>query len=86
MSAGTAIASARGEFVVGVVIIVVGQTDLLEVVGAAHAVGGFAHFLHGGNQQADKHGDDGYNYQQFDESEALAFPGTSHWKTSLGEE
>ena len=42
--------SARGEFVVGVVIIVVSQTDLLEVVGAAHAVGGLADLLHGGNQ------------------------------------
>ena len=42
---------------------------LLEVVGAAHAVGGFANLLHGGHQQADKHRDNGDDNQKLNQGE-----------------
>ena len=54
--------------------IVDGDADLLEVVGAGHAVGRLAHFLHGGNQQADEHGDDGDHHEQFDQRETTPIP------------
>jgi len=58
-----------GEFAVGVVEIVGGQADLVEVVLAAHAVGGLADLLDGGQQQADQDGDDGDHHQQLDQRE-----------------
>ena len=51
-------------------VVVRGQADLLHVVGAAHAVGGLAHFLHGWNQQAHQHRDDGDHHQQFNKGES----------------
>ena len=42
-------ASIGGKFAVGVAETVQGDTQLLQIVGAAHPVGGVAHFLHGGN-------------------------------------
>src|SRR5262249_6921285 len=41
--------------------------DLLEVVGARHAVGRFAHLLYGRHEQANEHGDDGDYHQQLNE-------------------
>ena len=40
------------------------QADLAEVVAAARLVGGLAHCLHHGQQQADQHADDGRDHQQ----------------------
>ena len=47
-----------------------GQAELLEVVGALGAAGGLAGRLHGRQQQRDQHGDDGDHDQQFDQGEA----------------
>src|SRR5207249_960327 len=47
-----------GQLPVGVVTVVGGQAELLEVVGALDAGGGLAHLLHRRQQQADQHGDD----------------------------
>src|SRR5262249_32015484 len=43
----------------GVVVLVAGEADLLQVVGALAAGGGLPHFLHGRHQEADEDGDDG---------------------------
>src|SRR5262249_28772820 len=53
-----------------VVIRLQGDADLLEVVGTLGAVGGLPHFLHGREQQADQHGDDGDDDEQLDQGEA----------------
>src|SRR5207247_2378997 len=44
-----------------------GEADLLEVVGALHAAGGLAHFLHGRQQQADQNRNNGDHHQQLDQ-------------------
>jgi len=46
------------------------QAELLEVVAALHAGGGFAHLLDRGQEQADEDGDDGDDHQQLDQREA----------------
>jgi hypothetical protein len=48
------------------------QSDILEIVGAAHTVCGFANLLNGGNQKANQYSDDGNNYEKFDQGETLA--------------
>ena len=53
----------------GVVEVVMGQADLLQVVGAADAGGGLADLLDGRQQQADQHRDDGDHHQQLDQRE-----------------
>jgi hypothetical protein len=55
---------------VGVVVVVTGQGELLEVVLGLRPQGRLAHFLHGGQEQADEHGDDGDHHQQLDQREA----------------
>jgi hypothetical protein len=47
-----------------------GQAELLEVVLALGAGGGLAHLLHGGQEQADQHREDGDHHQQLDQREA----------------
>jgi hypothetical protein len=49
-----------------VLVLVESEAELFEVVGAAHAIGGFAHLLHGGKKQSQQHGDDGDDDEQFD--------------------
>jgi hypothetical protein len=61
----------RREPRVRVVVVVSRQPDLLQVVRALDASGGLAHLLHGGQQEADQHRDDGDDDEQFDECEAL---------------
>ena len=61
---------AGGEALVGVVVHVGGQRDLLEVVGALDAGRGGADLLDGGQQEADEDGDDGDHHQQLDQREA----------------
>src|SRR5262249_32890401 len=70
-----------GEGAVAVVVVVDGQADLLEVVGALQACGGLADLLHRGEQQADEDRDDGDDHQQLGQGEARAGPrgdGESH--------
>ena len=61
-----------GEGIVGVVIIMHGQDNLMEIVLAAHAVGRFADLLHGRQQQPDQNGNNGDNHKQFDQCKPLA--------------
>ena len=67
---GRAGAAAAGEVAEGAVVVVEGEADLLEVVGALQARGRIADLLDGGQQQADQDGDDGDHHQQFDQREA----------------
>src|SRR5262249_34389531 len=53
----------------GVVEVVQGQGDLLEVVLALHEAGGLTDLLHRRQQEADEDGDDGDDDQQLDQRE-----------------
>ena len=55
--------------VVGVVVVVRGQGDLLEIVRALHPPRRLAGRLHGGQQQCDQDADDGDDHEQLDERE-----------------
>ena len=59
---------------VGAVVVVEGQADLLQVVLAAQPGGGLADLLHGGQEQADEHRDDGDHHQQLDQREPRSQP------------
>jgi hypothetical protein len=59
----------EGKRPVSVVVVVTGQADLLEVVGAVDAVGGRADLLDGGEQHGDENADDGDHHQKLNESE-----------------
>ena len=65
-------APAGRQVAAGVVVGVAGQGDLLEVVLALGPGGGLADLLHGGQQHADEHGDDGEHHQQLDQREGRA--------------
>jgi hypothetical protein len=58
------------QVLVGVVVVVGGQAELLEVIGALRSRRGLAHLLHGGQEQRDQDGDDRDHHQQLDEREA----------------
>ena len=62
------------EEAVRIVIVLHGQPELLQVVGALHAVGGFANLLHGRQQQSDEDRDDGDDNEQFNESKTATVP------------
>ena len=64
----------------GAGVILNGKTELLEVVLARHAGGGFAHFLDGGEQKPDQNGDDSNNDQQLDERKASSSATRSNGK------
>ncbi len=66
---GTHFAAVRQLLVVTAGEVVHGDAELLQVVGAAHAVGGFAHLLDRGDQETDQHGDDGDDHQQLNQCE-----------------
>src|SRR5262249_16218412 len=68
---GSEVESPRREAHVRVVIVVQGQRDLLEVVGALRASGGLAHLLDSGEQQADEDRDDRDHHQQLDQRESF---------------
>ena len=57
------------ERVVGVVVVVQGEADLLQVVDALRPAGGLARRLDGGQEQGDQHGDDRDDHQQLDQGE-----------------
>jgi hypothetical protein len=80
-----------GQEAVRVVVVVAGQPDLLEVVGALHAVGGVADLLDRGQQQADQDRDDRHHHQEFDERKRGRFrsakrSGENHVGTSMRRE
>src|SRR5262249_35647241 len=56
-------AATRWETAIGVMEGVESQPDLLQVVGALHAVGGLAHFFHGREQQTDEDANDGNDHK-----------------------
>jgi hypothetical protein len=58
----------------GIVMIVQGEADLPEIVGASQPARRFAHALHGRHQQAHQDRDDGDDHQQLDERKAGARP------------
>ncbi len=60
---------ARREVAAGVVVVQHSKADLLELVRALIAAGGFAGCLDGGEQQRDQDADDGNDNQQFDQGE-----------------
>src|ERR1043166_1764342 len=69
------------ELLVGAFVIVHGEYELLEIVGALNARGGSAYLLHGRDQQRNQDRDDGDDDQQFDEGETTT--GTKHERTSF---
>src|SRR5262249_26572739 len=72
----------RREALVGAVVVVHRQADLLEVIGAFQPSRRLADLLDVGKETADEDGDDGYHTQQLDQREALA-SGVSHRRSSL---
>ena len=71
------------EAVQGRVVVVQGDADLLEVVGALGPAGRLAGRLDGRQQQGDQHADDGDDHQQLDQGEATAgqdASGEAPWK------
>jgi hypothetical protein len=69
--------------VVGVVVAVQGQANLLKVVLAFQRVGRLPNLLHGGEKQADQNGDDSDNDQEFDERESYPVRRCAHGNTLL---
>ena len=67
----------RRQTVVRVVIVLDGETELLEVVGALHTTSRFTRRLDGGEKETDQNADDRDNDQQFNQGEALAILGGS---------
>src|SRR5262249_18365027 len=57
---------------VGVVVVVQGEGELLDVVCAPNPRRGLADLLDGGGEQRDGDGDDGYHHQQLDQRETAA--------------
>src|SRR5262249_41618263 len=53
----------------GIVVVMEGQSDLLEVVLAAQSVGSLPDLLHGGQQQADEDSDHPHHHQQLEQGE-----------------
>src|SRR5262249_2301917 len=52
-----------GKAAVGVVVVVQGQTELLEVIGTLDSGGGLADFLRGRQQESNENGNDGDHHQ-----------------------
>ena len=59
--------AAHGKSLVGVVIAVHSDADLMQIVRAAHAPGGFPRRLHGRQKQRNEQPDDGNHDQQLDQ-------------------
>src|SRR5262249_6284951 len=72
VAAAAGLVVALGKAVVGAVVVVGGQGDLLEVVGTLDPGRGGADLLDGGQQQSHQGGDDGDDDQQFDQGEGAA--------------
>ena len=70
------------ELIVGVVIHLRGQHDLLQIVRALHTASRFTRRLNGGQEQTDQDSDDRDNDQELDESKRRARVLFCHWLTS----
>jgi hypothetical protein len=68
---------------IGIVVHLTGHADLVEIVRALGACGGFAHFLYRRQQQADQHGDDGDDDEQLNKREAGPPVRHGSWHRSL---
>ena len=84
--AGPVPTSRQREDVVGRVVVVQRQADLLQVVDALGAAGGLAGRLHGGQQQADQDPDDRDDHQQLDQRESALLVGVGSWHGHLVKE
>src|SRR5262249_2175031 len=60
---------AGGKGFIGVVVVVTGEADLLEIVGTLDAGGGLPHALNRWKQQADEHGNNSDHDQKLDKRE-----------------
>ena len=79
--ANPAIAEAvRRHMFICVGVVVKSEAELLEIVLALHAASRFARCLHGGQQQRNKHADDGNDDEQLDERKTMTTRG--HRNTS----
>jgi hypothetical protein len=56
-------------------VIVEGQGQLFEVVGALHACGGLANLLHSGKEKANENGNDGNDDEELDQRETTTAMG-----------
>jgi hypothetical protein len=54
-------------------VIVQSDADLLEMIAALHAAGGFAGRLDGGEKQRHENPDDGNDHQKFHECKSVSF-------------
>ena len=63
-SEGVARALAKGQDLEGAEVVVAGEADLLEVVGALSSPGRLSSRLHGGQKKSDQNGDDGDDDKQ----------------------
>src|SRR5262249_14592251 len=57
------------ESVMGIVVLMKGQANLLEVILALHAVGRLPHLLNRRQEQTDQDADDGNDHEQFNQAE-----------------
>ena len=53
-------------------LVLAGQTELMEIIGAADASGSVTNLLDSRKQQTDQDADDGNDYEQFDKCESLS--------------
>jgi hypothetical protein len=63
-------AMAWGQGAEGVVVLMEGEGELFEVVGALDASGGFADFLNGGQEQSNEDGGDADDHEEFKQCKA----------------
>ena len=61
----------EGKILIGVVIVLHGETDLLEIVPALHTTRGFTRGLDGRQKQRYQDADDGDYHQQFHQGECV---------------
>ena len=78
------VAAVARKIVVGFVLAVQCEPDLLEVVAASHPVSRFANFLHSGEKQSNQHADDGNYHEQLDEREPITLAEARDLKELLG--
>jgi hypothetical protein len=68
---GAVTLTGMGQLEVVIVVVMDADADLLQVAGAAHAIGGGSHFLDRRQQERDQQDDDRNHHQQFDQGEAF---------------
>src|SRR5262249_20003099 len=70
--------SPRWETAIGIVIVMDGHSQLLQIVGTLHPVGRLAHLLHGRQKEADEHRNDGNDHQELDQGKGPPGPPPKH--------